>query len=152
MTTGFEFRFLTPSLFLRAAAVLSFLYFLGHSAGAPWVPSQGSGTDVVIGGMKSYRFEVFGAERTYWDFYEGFGLAVSVLVLLEAVVLWLLARLAATEAHRLRPILLAFLVANVALLVLVVRFFFLPPIVLCAASTLCLALALWTARRAPAGL
>jgi hypothetical protein len=151
MTTRLESRLLKPSVFLRAASVLSFLYFLGHSAGVPWTPSQGGATDLVIGGMKSYRFEVFGTERTYWDFYEGFGLAVSVLVLLEAVVLWLLATLAAKEAHRLRPILLAFLVANLAVLVLVVKFFSLPPIVLCAASTLCIALALWTSRRGPTG-
>jgi hypothetical protein len=72
-------------------------------------------------------------------------------MLLEAVVLWFLARLAVKEAHRLRPLVLAFLVANAAQLVLVVRFFFLPPLVLTAANTLCLALALWSMRAAPTG-
>ncbi len=99
--------------------------------------------------MKSYRFDVMGSERTYWDFYEGFGLTVSVFLLLEAVVLWFLAKLAVKESNRLQPILLAYLVANVAQLVLVVRFFFLPPQVLSAATTLCLALALWSSRSAP---
>ncbi|HVP60737.1 MAG TPA: hypothetical protein VMT11_09270 [Myxococcaceae bacterium] len=141
-----------PSALLRAASVLSFLYFLGHSAGMPWTPSQGGGaTSTVIGFMKSYRFLVLGSERTYWDFYEGFGLTVSVFLLLEAVVLWLLAMLAVKEAHRLRPIVLAYLVANVAQLVLVVRFFFLPPLALSAANTLCLALALWSSRNAATG-
>ncbi len=142
-------RIMKPSTFLRAASVLSFLHFLGHSSGMPWTPSEGGATSVVIGAMKSYRFEVLGAERTYWDFYQGFGLTVSILELLEAVVLWFLAALAVKEAHRLRPIVLACLVANVAQLVLVVRFFFLPPVVLSAASTLCLALALWSSRHAP---
>jgi hypothetical protein len=122
---------------------------LGHSTGIPWTPSPGGATDAVVGLMKSFRFDVLGAERTYWDFCEGFGLTASVLLLLEAVVLWFLATLAVKEARRLRPIVLAFLVANVALLFLVVQFFFLPPIVLAAASTLCLALALWTSRHAP---
>lgn len=140
-----------PSTFLRAGSVLSFLYFLGHSAGMPWTPSEGGGTGVVIGGMKSYRFEVLGSERTYWDFYEGFGLTVSVFFLLEAVVLWFLATLAVKEAHRVRPIVLAYLLANVAQLVLVVRFFFLPPVVLTAANSACLALALWSSRYAPTG-
>jgi hypothetical protein len=140
-----------PPTLLRIAAVLSFLYFLGHSAGMPWTPSEGAATSTLIGLMKSYRFEVLGSERTYWDFYEGFGLTVSVFMLLEAVVLWFLARLAVKEAHRLRPLVLAFLAANVAQLVLVVRFFFLPPLVLSAANTLCLALALWSMRDASAG-
>jgi hypothetical protein len=137
------------STFLRVASVLSFLFFLGHSAGAPWTPSEGGATSTVIGLMKSYRFDIMGSERTYWDFYEGFGLTVSVFLLLEAVVLWLLAKLAVKESDRLQPIILAFLVANVAQLVLVVRLFFLPPIVLSAATTLCLALALWSSRSAP---
>jgi hypothetical protein len=140
-----------PSTLLRVASVLSFLHFLGHSAGMPWTPSEGGATNVVIGAMKSYRFEVLGAERSYWDFYQGFGLTVSVLVLLEAVLLWFLGTLAVKEAHRLRPIVLACLVASVAQLVLMVRFFFLPPVVLTAASTLCLALALWFSRDASTG-
>jgi hypothetical protein len=140
-----------PSTFLRAASVLSILYFLGHSAGAPWTPSDGGATSTLIGLMKSYRFEVLGSERTYWDFYEGFGLTVSVFLLLQAVVLWFLATLAVKDAQPLRPIVVAYLVANVAVLILVVRFFFLPPVVLTAASSLCLALALWSSRSAPTG-
>jgi len=140
---------MTPFKFLRAASVLSFLFFLGHSAEAPWTPSDGGATSTVIGLMKSYRFEILGSQRTYWEFYEGFGLLVSVLLLLEAAVLWFLATLAVQDAQRLRPIVVAYLVAKVAQLILVVRFFFLPPVVLTAASTLCLALALWSSRRAP---
>ncbi|MGZ6076782.1 MAG: LIC_13387 family protein [Myxococcaceae bacterium] len=140
-----------PFKFLRAASVLSFLFFLGHSVGAPWTPSEGGATSTVIGLMKSYRFEVLGSERTYWDLYQGFGLTQSVFLLLEAVVLWFLATLAVKDAQRLRAIVVAYLVANVAQLILVVRFFFLPPVVLTAAITLCLALVLWSSRHAPTG-
>jgi hypothetical protein len=137
---------------LRIAAVLSLLYFLGHSAGAPWTPSSGGEAGAVVGGMKSFRFDVFGSNRTYWDFYLGFGLSVSVFLLLQSVVLWLLAGLSADAPARVRPIVLVFLVANAAQLALVVRYFFLPPIVLTVALTLCLALAAWAAgpRGAPA--
>jgi hypothetical protein len=138
------------STLLRAAAVLSFLYFAGHSAGFPWTPSEGAGTAAVVGGMKSYRFEVFGSMRTYWDLYLGFGLTISVLLLLEAGVLWWLARLAAKAPEQARPFIGMFLLANAAQLALVLRFFFLPPIVLTVANTLCLALALWVSRRRPA--
>jgi len=137
------------STLLRIASVLSLLFFLGHSAGAPWTPSEGGATSTLIGLMKSYRFDVMGSGRTYWDFYEGFGLTVSVFMLLEAVVLWFLAKLAVRESNRLGPLILAFWVANVAQLILVIRFFFLAPLVLSAATTLCLALALWSSRSAP---
>jgi hypothetical protein len=141
----------TP-LLLRIAAVLSLLYFLGHSAGMPWTPSEGGATAVVVGGMKSFRFDVAGSVRTYWDFYQGFGLTISVFMLLEAALLWLLAALARQEPARVRPFVVAFLVANIAQLALVIRFFFLPPLVLSVANTLCLGIAVWAAgrREAPA--
>lgn len=112
----------------------------------PWTPSQGGQTDAVVGGMRSFHFDVFGSTRSYWDFYLGFGLTVSVLQLLESVVLWLLAGLATDAPERARPFVLACLAANLAQLVLVLRFFFLPPIVLSVALTLCLGLAAWSAR------
>jgi hypothetical protein len=137
---------MTPRRLLRIAAVLSFLFFIGHTAGMPWTPSTGGHTDLVVGGMKSFTFDVFGSTRSYWDFYQGFGLTLSVLQLLGAVVLWLVAGLAADSPARARPFVLAFLVANVAQLILVVRFFFLPPLVLSVAVTLFLALAAWALR------
>ena len=143
---------MTARRLLRIAAILSLLHFLGHSAGMPWTPSEGGETATVIGGMKSFRFDVLGSARTYWDFYQGFGLMVSVFILLESALLWLLAGLAQDEPARVRPLIVAFLVANIAQLVLVVRFFFLQPLVLSVGTTLCLALATWAAmtrRRLP---
>jgi hypothetical protein len=144
---------MTPRRLLRIAAILSLLYCLGHSAGYPWTPSTGGHTDLVVGGMKSFTFDVFGTTRSYWDFYQGFGLTLSVLQLLGAVVLWLVAGLADEAPARARPFVLAFLAANLAQLVLVVRFFFLPPIVFTVAVSLFLGLAAWTLqpRYAPTG-
>jgi len=144
---------MTARRLLRIAAILTFLYFFGHSAGIPWTPSTGRETDLVVGGMRSFRFDVFGSSRTYWDFYQGFGLTVSVLQLLQSVVLWLLAGLATVAPAQVRPFVLAFLAASLAQLVLVVRHFFLPPIVLSVAITVCLGLAAWAAqpRYAPTG-
>jgi len=137
---------MTPRRLLRIAAILSFLYCLGHSAGYPWTPSTGGHTDLVVGGMKSFTFDVFNSTRSYWDFYQGFGLTLSVLQLLGAVVLWLLAGLADDAPERVRPFVIAFLAANVAQLVLVVRYFFLPPLVFTIAITLVLGLTTWALR------
>ena len=144
---------MTPRRLLRIAAILSLLYFLGHSAGMPWTPSPGGQSETIVSLMRSFHFDVSGSSRTYWDFYLGFGLTISVFQLLESGVLWLLAGLAAVAPARARPFVLAFLVANVLQLVLVLRFFFLPPIVLSIALTLCLGLAAWAVqpRYAPTG-
>ncbi len=144
---------MTPRRLLRIAAILSLLYFLGHSAGMPWTPSPGGQAETIVNLMRSFHFDVSGSSRTYWDFYLGFGLTISVFQLLESGVLWLLAGLAADAPARARPFVLAFLVANVLQLVLVLRFFFLPPIVLSVALTLCLGLAAWAVhpRYAPTG-
>ena len=87
------------------------------------------------------------ASRSYWDFYLGFGLTLSVFQLLESVVLWLLAGLTVEAPARARTFIVAFFVANAAQLILVLRFFFLPPLVLSAALTLCLFLAAWTVQQ-----
>ena len=137
---------MTPRRLLRIAAILTFLYFLGHSAGAPWTPSPGGQSETLVGLMKSFHFDVFGSSRTYWDFYLGFGLILSVAQLLESVVLWLLGGLAADSPARAWPFVLVFFAASLFQLVLVVRFFFLPPIVLNVALALCLALASWAGR------
>jgi hypothetical protein len=134
---------MTARRLLRFAAIFSFLYFLGHSAGFPWTPATGLGTETVVRGMRSVRFDVLGSSRTYWDFYQGFGLTVSVLQLLGSVVLWLLAGLAASAPRQVRPFVLAFFVASLAQLVLVIRYFFLPPIVFCIVIAACLGLAAW---------
>jgi len=128
---------------LRIAAILSLLFCLGHSVGAPWTPSPGGQSDAIVQLMQSFHFDVFGSSRSYWDFYLGFGLQLSVFQLLESVLLWLLGGLAADAPDRARPFVLAFLVASLAQLFLVVRFFFLPPLVLSLALTLCLGLAAW---------
>ena len=134
---------MTARRLLRIAAIVSLLYCLGHSAGFPWTPSSGGRSDAIVQLMQSFHFDVFGSNRSYWDFYQGFGLTLSVFQLLESVVLWLLAGLASEAPERSRPFVLAFFVASVAQLILVLRFFFLPPIVLSLGLTICLGLAAW---------
>ncbi|HET9157771.1 MAG TPA: hypothetical protein VFN91_13955 [Myxococcaceae bacterium] len=134
---------MTARRLLRIAAILSRLSCLGHSAGFPWSPSPGGQRDAIVQLMQSFHFDVFGSSRSYWDFYLGFGLTLSVFQLLGSVVLWLLAGLASDAPERSRSFVLAFFVASVAQLLLVLRFFFLPPIVLSLGLAVCLGLAAW---------
>jgi hypothetical protein len=56
-----------------------------------------------------------GMTRSYWDFYFGMGLAVSIFLLLEAIVFWQLGEWAKTDAPKLRPILIVFVLGYLAL-------------------------------------
>ena len=69
-------------VFYRIAAVLILLFWLGHSLGYPWSDPEWG---VDLHAMQSSHFNIFGFSRTYWDFYVGFGLFVSVFQLLAAI-------------------------------------------------------------------
>jgi hypothetical protein len=132
---------MTTSLMLRIAAAITLLYFTGHTLGSPWIPAAGPLEASVVEAMKTHQFEALGSSRTYWDFYYGFGWAISGFLLLQAVVLWQLAGLARTSPPTLRPIIAAFL-ASFALNAFVAwKFFFAVPAAMAVAIAACLAIA-----------
>jgi hypothetical protein len=133
------------SLLLRVAAIVTLLFFAGHTAAIPWTPAVGPAEMPVITAMKGPSFDVMGSSRTYWDFYFGFGVTISLLLLLTAVVLWQLATLAKTEAARLRPIIAAFLIAFAVNAVLALKYFFVIPLVMSVVIAILLALAFYAA-------
>ena len=101
-----------PSTVLRITSLVTLIFAAGHSLGGmeSWSPM---GETEVLKAMKSFRFDAEGMTRTYFDFYLGFGLILSVCLFLQAVLLWQLAALAKTEALRLRPLLVSFFLASV---------------------------------------
>jgi hypothetical protein len=141
---------MNASLLLRIAAVITFLYFAGHTAGIPWTPAVGLEETPVLEAMKDHLFEVEGLNRTYWDFYFGFGAIISGFLLVQAVVLWQLGSLAKTDAFRVRPIVASFFVAFVVNAVLTWKYFFALPVIMAIAISVCLALAFLIAGRSKA--
>jgi hypothetical protein len=135
-----------PSILLRTAAVLTLLYGVGHTIGAPWTPATGPREAAVIEAMKSVRFDAMGSSRSYWDFYVGFGAVISGYLAVQALVLWQLGTLARTEAARISPIIATFFAGFVVNAVLVWSFFFAPPLILAVAIAACLGLAFVRAR------
>jgi hypothetical protein len=120
----------SPTVFLRVAAVLSFLHCIGHTIGGVFSVDAPSGTKegAVVAAMKSNHFDVMGATRSFWDFFIGYGLTISISELLQAVVFWQLAGLAKTDPRRMRPIIATFLFANLGFAILAWKYFFLPPL------------------------
>lgn len=137
-------------LYLRIAAVLTLLLGVGHLLGRPWTPANDLGTQVVVTAMKAHSMHVMGFDRTMMDFYSGFGLIIGVNLLAEAVILWLVADLAGTDATRARRIAAVFLVMNAAATALAAAYLFTAPLVFSAAVTLCLGMAVLAPGRATA--
>lgn len=135
-----------PVLFLRIAAVLTFIHAVLHTIGGVFGEAGPGPATIAVEAMKANQFLLMGNTRSYWDFYRGLGLAVSVFLVAEAVVFWLLGSLARTDARRLRPILGTFLVAYVALAVNSYAYIFLAPVIVESLIAVCLGLAIVTAK------
>lgn len=114
---------MSRALPLRIAAVISLLFTLGHSLGGlkKWSPM---GPNEVLRRMASVRFDTMGANRSYLDFYVGFGWSIAIAMLLQTFILWQMASLARANASQVRPMIAAFILATVASGVIAWRFIF----------------------------
>ena len=129
------------AIYLRIASVLTLVHAILHTVGGVFGKVQDGPESVAAAAMRANQFVVFGVTRTFWQFFHGMGLAVSIFLTIEAVVFWQLGSLAKTDGHRLRPIMAAFVVAYVAMAVNSYMYFFLPPVIVELLIALCVGLA-----------
>jgi hypothetical protein len=135
----------TTTLLLRIASVISLLFTAGHTMGGlrKWSPM---GDNAALKAMTDVRFDTMGANRSYLDFFMGFGWSISVFMLMQTILLWQLASLARTDPARLRPMIAVIALATVASGVIAWRFIFPVPAVFSGVLALALALAYVAAR------
>ncbi len=134
-----------PWILMRVAAALELVFAFGHCAGG--VPRQairGPQEQAIFDAMRNFRFDVMGTMRSHWDFYQGFGLSISVNMVIFAVLMWQLGDLTRTNSEGARPLVMALLVGEVLNGLLSWKYFFAGPIVFSVLVTLCLAAALVT--------
>jgi hypothetical protein len=130
------------SAFYRVASVLLLLWAVGHTLGFR-SPDPNWGADSVVGSMQSLHFNAQGSNRTYWDFFVGFGLFVSVFLLLSAVLAWQLGGLPAETLALMRRTAWAFAICFAALTILSWAYFFILAIGFSIVITVCLVAAAW---------
>ena len=136
------------STWLRIASVLTLIHFAGHTFdGMLSEPRHGVGEIILRQAMKSYRLDVMGRTRSYWDFYYGFGLYASAALLLTAVLMWQLSMMVKTSPEKARPFIATLFIAFVAFAVLDWFYFFTIPLVFTIAVALCLGMAFVSAKR-----
>jgi len=137
------------TLFLRIAAVITFIHAVLHTIGGVFGKVAPGPATTAVEAMKANQFLLMGNMRSYWDFYFGLGLAVSIFLTAEAVVFWQLASLAKTDAARLRPIIITFFLAYLVLCLNSGMYFFIGAVVTEILIAACLALAFVAAKPGP---
>ena len=121
----------------RISSVLLLLFAAGHTLGFRKTDPKW-GVDSLIGLMRSVRFDAQGFSRTYWDFYVGFGLFVSVFLVFTAVLAWQLGGLAPETMALMRGPSWTLVICFAAVTILSWRYFFIVPIVFAIVITVCL--------------
>ena len=134
------------SLLYRVASGLLVLFAIGHTLGFRRTDPRW-GADSVVGSMRATRFNVDGLSRTYWDFFTGFGLFVTIFLLFAAILAWELGGLVKDQLTPLLVVSWAFAICFVCITVLSWMYFFIIPGVFSSVIGLCLVLAAWLAGR-----
>jgi hypothetical protein len=133
-------------LFLRIASVLTFIHAVLHTVGGVFGKVDPGPAAVAVAAMKANQFLLMGNMRSFWDFYFGLGLALSITMTAESILMWQLASLARTEPRRLRPMMITFLVAYLVIAINSNANFFIAPVITEILIAACFAVAIATAK------
>jgi hypothetical protein len=137
---------MNASTFYRIAAVLLLLFALGHTLGFRQSDPKW-GVDALLGSMRSFRFDVQGFNRTYWDFFVAAGFSVGVFYLFAAILACQMSGLPAPTLALMRGTAWAFALCFAAITVVSWRYLFILPIAFSIMITLCLTAAAWLSAR-----
>jgi hypothetical protein len=135
-----------PVLFLRIASVLTFIHAVLHTIGGVFGEVDPGPASVAVAAMKANRFLLMGNMRSFWDFYFGFALVLTISMTAESILMWQLASLAKTEARRLRPMMVTFMVTYAVLAINSNTYFFIAPVIAEILIAACFAVAIATAK------
>jgi hypothetical protein len=127
------------SLFYRIAFVLLILFAVGHTLGFRRVDPRW-GVDSLIQQLRSTHFDVQGFNRSYWDFFTGFGFFVTILLLFAAIVSWQLGSLPKESLSTISLITWGFAICFIVVTFLSYQYFFMVPVVFSGATAVCLIL------------
>ena len=117
-----------PALFLRTASVLSLIHCVLHTVGGVFIsPDHGAEEVAVIEAMKSHRFDFLGSARSYWDFFFGYGLFITIVLFVAAILFWRVAAFVTTSPALVRSVAGIFAFNFAAMAIVSWRYFFFAP-------------------------
>jgi len=125
----------------RASSLLLVLFAVGHTLGFRKTDVWPDKVKPVVAGMQTVYFPADGFLRSYWDFYVGFGLFVTVMMLFAAIVTWQMASLPQETLSRMKLVRWSLAIAFAVITGMTWRYFFLAPLIFSAATTATLTVA-----------
>ena len=137
-----------PVIYLRIASVLTLLHAILHTIGGVFGKPDPGPQQTAVDAMKANTFPLMGSVRSYWAFFHGMGLAVTIFLLALAVLLWQLSLFAKAGSCRLTPLYWTVMVAFVAMAVNSYLYFFWPPVIVELLIAVCLIEAIVTSKTA----
>jgi hypothetical protein len=112
----------------RIASGLLVVFCVMHTLGGMLAQqSLGPDSDTVFGAMKRVHFFFNGADSTWYGFWLGFGLTVSVFLLLSAVMAWTFERIPRESWPHVSVVAWALIVSHAIHTVLAWKYFFAGP-------------------------
>ena len=136
-----------PTACLRAASILTLIHAITHTIGGVFGDPPAGAGEIAAAAMKVNRFLIMGNMRSYWAFYRGMGMAVTIFLVVEALVFWLLGNIIRDSDADLRDILVCFVIGYLALAANSIRYFFAAPVIVELLIAACLVMAIISIRR-----
>jgi hypothetical protein len=130
------------SVLYRISSGLLVLFAIGHQLGFRRLDPRW-GVDSLVDSMKTRNFVAQGFSRTYWDFYTGFGIFVTVFLLFAAAIAWQLGGLTKGQLSLLPIICWGFAICFAGITYLSWKYFFIAPGIFSGLITLLLFLGAW---------
>jgi uncharacterized protein YndB with AHSA1/START domain len=128
-------------------AVVLAIFTLGHTLGTRQAITATPEEAAVINEMQQYRAPVMGFLRSYWEFYRGFSITISVLLAALMVIAWQVGRLSRRNPQEAFPFAITLLVACVANAIVSFSYFFTAPMVTSTVAVACAGVAVALVRR-----
>ena len=98
------------AIYLRIAALLTLIHAILHTVdGVFGKPSPGTAA-MVVATMHANRISIMGANRSYADFYFGFGIGITIFMAVLAILTWHLSNLAKERRPGIRPMIVVLMV------------------------------------------
>jgi len=137
-----------PVVFLRIASVMTLIHSILHTIGGVFSEPEPGIAATTWAAMKANEFAVFGLTLSYFAFYRGLGLGITIFLTAEAVVFWQLGSLSKRDAVRLRPMMATFMIAYLVFAANSYAYFFFMPVIVEVLIAACLGMAMATAKAA----
>lgn len=116
-------------VWLRTVSVMAVVHGLLHTINVLFGSAPAGPAQQALDAMKANHFDAFGSTRSFWDFFLGYGLILTVTMAVQAVVFWQLAAMSKRDPRVGRPLIMTFAIGLIASAAVAGRYFFWAPMV-----------------------